>query len=129
MFNIENSILEDVERAQEMVRLADELRRKGIDPGEDARNKIFDIVYTGHGRNHESNVVAMLPAAEHLATFLWVAQNRRLNDSAAGGYFHARLTEATGDRGKALSLYQTINAEYSLFKKQIEAGIARCQKG
>jgi hypothetical protein len=119
----------DLERAQDMVRLADELRRKGIDPGEDARNKIFDVVYTGHGRNHESNVVAMLPATEHLATFLWVAQDRSLNDSAAGAYFHARLTEATGDRVKALSLYRAIKAEYSLFRKHIETGVVRCQKG
>jgi hypothetical protein len=119
---------EDLEHAADMVRLADELRRKGIDPGEEARNKIFDVVYTRHGRKHDSNVVMMLPAAEHLATFLWVAQNRRLNDSGPGAYFHARLTEAAGDQSKALSLYHSINKELSLFKNQIEAGIARCEK-
>jgi hypothetical protein len=70
----------------------------------------------------------MLPAAEHLATFLWVAQNRRLNDSGPGAYFHARLTEATGDQNKALALYHASNAEFSLFRNQIEAGIARCEK-
>ena len=119
---------DDLERAREMVRLADEMRRKGIEPGGDARNKIFDIVYSGHGREHEAEVVAMLPGTEHLATFLWVVKGRDLSDGGAAGFFHARLTEASGDRAKALSLYRALKAEFSLFEDQIKAGIARCQK-
>jgi hypothetical protein len=118
----------DLERARELVRRADEMRRKEIDPGEEARNKIFDTVYVGHGRNREAEVVAMLPGPEHLATFLWVAKGRDLSEANAAGYFHARLTEASGDRAKALSLYRSFKTEFSPFKAQIQAGIARCQK-
>ena len=119
---------DDLERAREMVRLADEMRRKGVEPGEEARNKIFDIVYAGHGRTHEAEIVAMLPGSEHLATFLWVAKGRDLSEPNAAGYFHARLTEASGDRAAALSLYRSFKVEFSQFKEPIQAGIARCQK-
>jgi hypothetical protein len=56
-----------------------------------------------------------------------VAKGRDLNNSLSTGYFHARLTEASGDRGKALSLYRALNVEFSPFKEQIQAGIARCR--
>jgi hypothetical protein len=39
---------DDLERAREMVRLADEMRRKRIEIAEEARNKIFDTVYVSH---------------------------------------------------------------------------------
>jgi Tfp pilus assembly protein PilF len=117
----------DLERARKMVRLADEMRRKRIETAEEARNKIFDTVYVGHSRKHEAEVVAMLPGPEHLATFLWVAKGRDMSEPNAAGYFHARLTEASGDRSKALSLYRALNAEFSPLKRQIQAGIARCQ--
>jgi Tfp pilus assembly protein PilF len=117
----------DLDRAREMIRLADEMRRKRIETAEEARSKIINTVYVGHGRNHEAEVVAMLPGPEHLATFLWVAKGRDLNNSNAAGYFHARLTEASGDRARALSLYRSFKTEYSPFKERIQAGIARCQ--
>ena len=119
---------EDLERARGMVRLADEMRRTRIDPGEEARDKIFATVYQGHARKHADEIVATLTGPEHLATFLWVAEGRDLSDAGAAGYFHARLTEASGDHAKALALYRAIKADFSPFKAQIQAGIARCQK-
>ena len=118
----------DPEHAGAMIRLADELRRKRIEPGEEARYKIFDVVYGGRARSDDSGVVALLPGPEHLATFLWVARDRDLNASVPGSYFQARLTEASGDRARALALYRAIKTDYSPFKTQIQAGIARCQK-
>ena len=118
---------DDVERARGMVRLADGLRRSSIDPGKEARGKIFDVVYVRHGMKHAGEVLAMLPPTEHLATFLWVAEDRDLSDAGAAGYFHARLTEATGDKTKALTLYRSIKP-YSSYKSQIQEGIARCQQ-
>jgi hypothetical protein len=103
-------------------------RRARIDPGNEARDKIFAVVYEGHGRKkHTDEVVAMLPATEHLATFLWVAGSRDWSGAGAAGYFHARLTEATGDKTKALTLYRSIKP-YSSYESQIEEGIARCQQ-
>ena len=118
----------DLDRAREMVRVADEMRRQRIETAEEARSKIINTVYVGHGRNHEAEVVAMLPGSEHLATFLWVAKGRDLSEPNVAGYFYARLTEASGDRVRALSLYRSFKTEYSPFKERIQAGIARCQK-
>lgn len=117
---------EDLERARGMVRVADRLRREGADLDEETRGKIVSVVYEQHGRKHTEEVVAMLPATEHLATFLWVAKGRDLRSAGAVGYFHARLTEATGDKARALALYKSIKP-FSSFKPQIEQGIARCQ--
>lgn len=118
---------EDLERARGMLRLADRLRQARINLDVETRSKIVGVVYERHGKKHTEEVVAMLPATEHLATFLWVVEGWDLNKAGAVSYFHARLTEATGDKTKALALYRSISP-YSSFKSQIEQGIARCQK-
>jgi len=56
------------------------------------------------------------------------SRRRDLSEPNAAGYFHARLTEASGDRVGALSLYRSFKTEFSPFEELIQAGIARCQK-
>ena len=114
----------DVER----VRVADEMRRNNEPVEMASRLEIVRDAYPRGGTDAEPAVLAVLPAADHLATFRWLVEGRDLRGSPVESYYLARLTEGVGDCAGAAALYRPLLALDSTFQEKIKAGLARCEQ-
>ena len=115
------------EAVVESVKAADEIRRAGEPLSEDVRRVIARRAYPSTGRDLEAELLAALPPEDHLATFRWLIEGRKLGSSAHEAYYLARLTEATGDFRGAAELYRPLLNLNTSFAERIKAGLARCQ--
>jgi hypothetical protein len=114
----------DFEATIELVRVWNDMRVNNEPLSPQMRESSCSWAYSYFRREMLENFTTILPASEHLATFLWLTEG--LDKSLVGTFWQARLTEATGDRQKALQLYQGIEAEQSVFEDEIQEGIKRC---
>ena len=120
------TLSKNLEGASERLRVADEMRRNQEPFDTDMRSGVFRAVYDAYGLENEQELLALLPARDHLETFRFLTEGSDTT-SAAHGYFLARLTEATGDFSKAMSLYRELLARRSSYEQRIKAGLARCK--
>ena len=110
----------------EMIRVLDQMR-KNQEPLElDQRRRIEGHIYFLHRREVLDKIASILTPIDHLATYVWLIRDLK-DDSLHRRFFVARLTEATGDLSKALSLYRSLRAERYTLKQEVEQGIKRCQ--
>jgi len=115
----------------ELIRVMDDMRKNQEDLELDERHRIEGYVYYLYRREVIQKLSA-LPSTDHLATYLWLIQG--FKDVGMRHHFIiARLTEATGDLSKALSLYRSLQSdpEFRTFalSSEVEAGIKRCKGG
>jgi tetratricopeptide (TPR) repeat protein len=114
----------------EMIRVLDQMRKTQEPLELDQRHRIEGYIYFGHRRVVLEKIASILTPVDHLATYVWLIRDFE-DDNLRRRFFVARLTEATGDLSKALSLYRSLRAEpeFELFtlKQEIEQGIKRCQ--
>lgn len=122
--------LDTPESAAALLRVSDEMRRRGEALSPDTRAALFTAIYFAHGRQAEAVLLSALPVPgpRHLETFHWLSEDRNVKQDGTAAYFLARLTEASGDTPGALALYRAIDREASAFSAQITAGIARCNQ-
>ena len=120
--------LRDVEATSELVRVADEMRRKGDALDLPLRKKILWEAYTQLGRSDEIKLLSLLPPPDHLLTFQWLVEGLNLEQDAHLAYFHARLTEAVGDDAKAAEAYRKLLAEDVADRERVQAGLKRCEQ-
>jgi HEAT repeat protein len=120
-----------MENTRELLRISNEIRKAKETATQERRQVLFNHIY-GRVVNPRSDMVeetiSLLPAPEHLATFIWLTDGIDLDESVGGGFFHARLTEAAGDFPNAMSLYRLLLAEDTVYKEVIQAGLDRCRK-
>lgn len=112
----------------ELLRAADEMRRKGDVLDVSLRKRILWEAYTQMGRRDEIKLLSMLPPADHLLTFQWLVEDLDLDQDAHLAYFQARLTEAVGDDTKAAEGYRKLIAEGASDHERAKAGLARCEQ-
>jgi tetratricopeptide (TPR) repeat protein len=114
----------------EMIRVLDQMRKTQEPLELDQRRRIEGHIYYRYRREMLDRIASILTPVDHLATYVWLIRDLE-NDDPRRRFLVARLTEATGDLSKALSLYRSLRAErgFELFtlKQEIEQGIKRCQ--
>ena len=115
-------------RQAELLRVADEMRRAGDMLAADYRARVSHEIYLRLGRTDETSVLALLPPAEHLLTFHWLVEGRKVEDNAGLWYFRARLTEAVGDFEPAAAHYRGLLRLNSVFEERVKSGLARCEQ-
>jgi hypothetical protein len=118
----------DADAISELLRVADEMRRKGDALDLVQRKRILSEVYSGFGRRDETKLLALLSPADHLLTFEWLVTDLDLENNPEYAYFHARLTEATGDDVKAAEGYRKLVALDISHLERAKAGLARCEQ-
>ena len=118
----------DVEATYELVRVADEMRRKGDGLDLPLRKRILWEAYTQFGRRDEIKLLSLLPPPDHLLTFQWLVEGLNLEQDAHLAYFHARLTEAVGDDTNAAEAYRKLLAEDIADRERVQAGLKRCEQ-
>jgi HEAT repeat protein/Tfp pilus assembly protein PilF len=115
----------DTEDKLELIRVVDDMRRQNETPSLESRERLFSDIYANPDAEFLRRFQTILPAADHLATFVWLTEGTGTENTIAREFFLAQLTEAAGDRAKALSLYRALRAEPTAFDKQIKEGIER----
>jgi tetratricopeptide (TPR) repeat protein len=129
LYALENARTHD-RLIEEMIRVLDQMR-KNQEPLElDRRHDIEGYIYFLHRREVLDKIASILTPVDHLATYVWLIRDLK-DDDLRRRFFVARLTEATGDLSKALSLYRSLRAErgfeWFTLKQETEQGIERCQ--
>ena len=113
----------------ELIRVMDDMRKNQESLGPDERHRIEGYIYYLY-RREVFQRLQVLPPADHLATYLWLIDGFK-DISMRHHFIIARLTEATGDLPKALSLYRSLQSDpqYKTFTfgKEVEDGIKRCE--
>ena len=100
--------------AEEILRVANDIRNEHGTIGEDAKVRIFDLYYdrtfsSNPASNHFLNAI---PPASHVTTFRWLFDGLPFGDSKSDlrtGYL-AALQEAAGQRDDALANYRALRA-------------------
>ncbi|MEE8310940.1 MAG: hypothetical protein V3R77_01700, partial [Candidatus Binatia bacterium] len=124
--------------ADELLRIANSMRSAGDPPpDEDARYYLFNNYgRMGRAENIE-HVLTLLPASEHLATFVWLFEGMYVDDPDRPfdrhrvdqrRYVTARLMEESGDEQPALVLYQELAALDAVHEEMdvlVDDGITR----
>ena len=118
----------NLDATSELVRVADEMRRKGDVLDLSLRKNILWEAYTQMGRGDEIRLLSLLPPADHLLTFQWLVEGLDLDQDAHLAYFSARLTEAVGDDTKAAEDYRKLLAADITDRERAKAGLARCEQ-
>lgn len=116
------------EATLELLRVADEMRRKGDALDLALRKSILTELYFSFGRTDEAKVLKPLSPTDHLATFEWLLDGIDVKVSADYAYFQARLIEATGDDTKAAELYRELLEQDIARPERVRAGLARCEQ-
>jgi HEAT repeat protein len=114
---------DSVEERIEIVRVLNAMRKNKEDLSLEKRERLLSTVYERRREEMWEQLPTVLPAAEHLATFNWLADAIELPPYSYRALFRARLTEETGDYVKALELYTACGP-----KPEAKAGIERCKQ-
>jgi hypothetical protein len=123
--------------AEEILRVANDIRNEHGTIGEDAKVRIFDLYYdkafsSNPASNHFLNAI---PPAEHVATFRWLFDGFSFGDSKSDlrtGYL-AVLQEVAGQRDDALANYRALRARLpkhgGSLSDAVDLGINRLSTG
>jgi hypothetical protein len=113
--------------ATEIIRVLDDIRKKGEPLETSAKHDLESSVYFMLRREILERLPSILPAADHLATYQWLIRDFR-ETYDRHHFWVARLTEATGDHRRALSLYRSIQAQNKGFTmtRELDEAIKRC---
>jgi hypothetical protein len=112
-----------------LIRVCNDMRRRGESLDGDTRRGVLTDVYFGEYAAVRDAVAEVLSPAEHLATLRWLMAGLEENQTAYWRFFVARLSEATGDCAAARPLYEKL-LEPDLTARlhdDVEAGLARCK--
>src|SRR5262249_14278933 len=110
---------DDPEREDEVIRVANEIRRAGETmpvgmPDRPDAWRLWDIYYFRlvSGRN-KSQFLSALPPADHLATFRWLYPTEQFPKDKHHLYLYllAQFQELTGDRANALASFRQLRSE------------------
>ena len=113
--------------AVHLIRVWNEMRQhKEPLPVESRKSAIDHVYWASMGDKMLAQLDSILPASEHLATFLWLIAGLEGLDEAVTMFWRARLTEAVGDYKAAMGLYLVATSQRTAFKEQTQQGIKRC---
>lgn len=122
----------DPEAAVELIRAADEMRRNGEIIDSEVQRRIVQNVYLDSADATEevvNRIVSAVPPADHLATLIWLVQGTNLDSDRRYRFYHARLSEDTGDLSTALVEYKALESLPSpldhVLAQQVALGIDR----
>lgn len=113
--------------AVHLIRAWNEMRLNKEALPADSRKSVIDHVYWATmGDEMLAHLDSILPAPDHLATFLWLTEGMDGFDESVTMFWRARLTEAVGDYPKAMGLYLVATSQRAAFKEETQQGIKRC---
>jgi HEAT repeat protein/Tfp pilus assembly protein PilF len=113
--------------AVHLIRVWNEMRQhKEALPVESRKSAIDHVYWASMGDEMLAQLDSILPAPDHLATFLWLTEGIEGLDEPVTMFWRARLTEAVGDYPKAMGLYLVATSQRAEFKEQTQQGIKRC---
>ncbi|MEO8425779.1 MAG: HEAT repeat domain-containing protein [Verrucomicrobiota bacterium] len=115
----------DNEGRLELILVVDDMRRQKETPSLEFKDRLFSDIYANPDVEFLRKYLTILPAADHLATFLWLTKGMRRENNTTREFFLAHLTEAAGDSAAALSLYRALLAQPTRFERQVREGIER----
>jgi hypothetical protein len=100
--------------AEEILRVANDVRNEHGTIGEDTRDRIFSLYYdrTFSANPASNRFLSAIPPAEHVATFRWLFDGLSFGDSKSDlrtGYL-AVLQEVAGQRDDALANYRALRS-------------------
>lgn len=97
---------------EEVIRVANQIRKENGSIGDGVRHSIFGIYYfrVSHTTPATKKFLEAVPANEHLATFDWLFSEMTLNESdqISRTYYQGVLQEAAGKRDEARNSYQQV---------------------
>jgi tetratricopeptide (TPR) repeat protein len=108
----------------ERIRTLDEMRRRHETLSPAARSNLVSDIYFMSRDDVTAHLSDVLPAPDHLATFLWLIDG--LDSSPLVQFWRARLTELAGDYPGALAYYKAM-PDGTTYDEEIKKGIARCE--
>ncbi|HUI44008.1 MAG TPA: hypothetical protein VL523_18750 [Terriglobia bacterium] len=125
---------ENSESDLEEIRVADEMRRNHDSAQPEQRRRIAENAYTMIRSGELSDrLVSEIPADDQLKTLAWLVEGTDLDaHSPLFHLYHARLTEAAGDRPAALAEYRALQAEHDVasdLSEEAASGIDRITQG
>lgn len=91
----------------ELIRVANEMRKNGEVIGEENKRRIVSFDYDLHDETAMTEALSAVPPSESLATFLWL-DDRPDPSSWDHSLIQARLTEMSGNKTEALSIYRSL---------------------
>ena len=116
----------------ELIRMVDDMRRNHeVIESEVEKRRVVEDVYlytTGTTEGVVNKIVSAVPAADHLATLMWLVRGTNLESDRRCRFYHARLSEGAGDLSTALAEYKALQSLSSLenvLARQVALGIDR----
>jgi len=111
-----------------LILVVDQMRKNNEKPTVESRRRLFSDIYVYPEPEFLRGFKAILPAADHLATFEWLTEGFGDGENVFQDFFLAALTEAAGNNSKALRLYRQLLAmdiASSSLVAEIKEGIQR----
>jgi HEAT repeat protein len=118
------------ENKLELARVLNEMRKNNETLSVSEKRRLFEEVYWfGAKFNYLTNLIHSLPAAEHLATFEWLAgEEGRSNTWPEQRFVWAGLKEQNGEWTAALRLYQSLTNLWGAgYSEEVKKAIAHCK--
>ncbi len=111
LFNEDND-----ENHEEIIRVANDIRKEHGDPGPHERHNILNLYweYIATPNGHKTAFLSAIPPLDHLETFDWLLQREgpRDSDPLTHAYIRSSLLEAAGRRDEALAGFRAMQSRF-----------------